>query len=81
MHKGRVVAVGCSSPKPVATEAASGEEWWFEFGSCSQLKKRGVGHPTGPFNRDDPAEAAIYDWFAHGTGHRGDGDGDGLACE
>lgn len=29
----------------------------------------------------DPAEAAIYDWFANGTGNNGDGEGDGLACE
>ena len=36
---------------------------------------------TGPFDRDDPAQAEIYEWFAFGTGNRGDGDGDGLACE
>jgi len=23
----------------------------------------------------------IYNWFQFGTGYRGDGDGDGLACE
>jgi len=41
----------------------------------------------GPLRRElygprvDPAEAAIYDWFANGTGNNGDGEGDGLACE
>ena len=43
------------------------------------MKKNSVGHPIGPFRADDPVEADIYDWFAYGTGNRGDGDGDGLA--
>lgn len=57
------------------------DAWWTQYSSCTKLKKSGSGHPTGPFNRDDPAEAEVYNWFAHGTGNRGDGDGDGLACE
>lgn len=79
-----VVAVGCelTAPGPApAAEAGTDDGWWFGYGSCAKLKKSGSGHPTGPFSRDDPAEAAIYDWFANGTGNRGDGDGDGLACE
>jgi len=57
------------------------DEWWRQYSSCTKLKKNANGHPTGPFSRDDPAEAAIYDWFANGTGNNGDGEGDGLACE
>jgi hypothetical protein len=56
------------------------DEWWRQYSSCTKLKKNPNGHPTGPFARDNPAEAAIYDWFAHGTGNNGDGEGDGLAC-
>jgi hypothetical protein len=62
-------------PQPVV------DEWWRQYSSCTKLKKNPNGHPTGPFARDNPAEAAIYDWFAHGTGNNGDGEGDGLACE
>ena len=62
---------------PVVTE----EPWWEQYGSCSRLKKNTVGHPKGPFSVDDPAEVEIYNWFQFGTGYRGDGDGDGLACE
>lgn len=62
---------------PVVTE----EPWWEQYGSCSRLKKNTVGHPKGPFSVDDPAEVDIYNWFQFGTGYRGDGDGDGLACE
>ncbi|PZU36107.1 MAG: hypothetical protein DI573_14320 [Microbacterium sp.] len=58
-----------------------GDSWWQAYSSCTKLSRNEVGHPTGPFDRDDPAEAAIYDWFALGTGNNGDGDGDGLACE
>lgn len=57
------------------------DRWWTRYTSCSKLKKNTAGHPTGPFRQDDPREAAIYDWFANGTGNRGDGDSDGLACE
>ncbi len=57
------------------------DEWWKQYTSCTKLKKNPNGHPTGPFSRDNPAEAAIYDWFANGTGNNGDGEGDGLACE
>lgn len=55
--------------------------WWKQYTSCTKLKKNPNGHPTGPFSRDNPGEAAIYDWFANGTGNNGDGEGDGLACE
>ena len=57
------------------------DEWWRQYTSCTKLKQNVNGHPTGPFSRDNPSEAAIYDWFAHGTGNNGDGEGDGLACE
>lgn len=81
----RVVTVACErSPSASAAPAggdSTGDAWWMQYSSCAKLKKNTVGHPTGPFRRDDPNEAAIYEWFAHGTGNRGDGDGDGLACE
>ena len=64
-----------------AETTASADPWWTKYSSCSKLKKNTVGDPTGPFNRDNPGEADIYNWFQYGTGHRGDGDGDGLACE
>lgn len=57
------------------------DEWWKQYTSCTKLKSNANGHPTGPFSRNNPAEAAIYDWFANGTGNNGDGEGDGLACE
>lgn len=57
------------------------DEWWTQFTSCTKLKDNANGYPTGPFSRDNPSEAAIYDWFANGTGNNGDGEGDGLACE
>jgi endonuclease YncB( thermonuclease family) len=57
------------------------DEWWLQYTSCTKLAQNQKGHPTGPFARDDPAQAAIYDWFAVGTGNNGDGEGDGLACE
>lgn len=66
-------------PAPIA--APTGDEWWRHYTSCTRLKRNEIGHPIGPFSRDDPDQAAIYEWFAHGTGHDGDGDGDGLACE
>lgn len=68
-------AANAAAPQPVV------DEWWRQYSSCTKLKKNPNGHPTGPFARDNPAEAAIYDWFAHGTGNNGDGEGDGLACE
>lgn len=71
--------MGAAPPPPPAPE--TGERWWQQYSSCNKLKQNGVGHPTGPFSRDDPAQAEIYEWFAFGTGNRGDGDGDGLACE
>lgn len=68
-------AQDAAAQQPVA------DEWWKQYSSCTKLKKNPNGHPTGPFSRHDPAEAAIYDWFANGTGNNGDGEGDGLACE
>ncbi|WP_438352357.1 thermonuclease family protein [Microbacterium sp. CJ88] len=68
------------APAPPAAVPAT-DTWWTGYGSCTKLKQNTVGHPTGPFSRDDPAQAAIYTWFTQGTGHNGDGDGDGLACE
>lgn len=84
---------GTVSPLPCAEEAAAAaaaeaaaaevlaQSWWIQYPSCAALKRNNVGHPTGPFNRDDPAQAQLYDYFANQTGHRGDGEGDGLACE
>lgn len=79
---GSVITVACQdeAAAPVAPPPAE-DPWWAQYSSCSKLKKNEVGHPVGPFARDDPAHADIYNWFAHGTGNRGDGDGDGLACE
>ena len=68
-----------AAPVPVAPPAV--DEWWKQYSSCTTLKKNPDGHPVGPFSRDNPAEAAIYEWFANGTGNNGDGEGDGLACE
>lgn len=68
------------APEPAPAPLAE-DQWWLQYTSCTKLKKNGVGHPTGPFARDNPAETAIYDWFAFGTGNNGDGEGDGLACE
>ena len=66
----------------VPADAATAEQpWYLQYASCAALKRNTAGHPIGPFNRDDPAQSDIYDWFQYGTGHRGDGDGDGWACE
>lgn len=84
---GDVVPQSCLEPEPTAAppvvESApvSTDSWWLQYPSCAALKRNTVGHPTGPFNRDDPAQAQLYDYFANYTGNRGDGDGDGLACE
>lgn len=70
------------TPKaPVAEPPQWGSGWWTQYRSCSALKKNSVGHPKGPFDRNNPDEAQIYNWFEYGTGYHGDGDGDGLACE
>lgn len=76
---GAVIAVMCEFPQP--SGPAPGDRWWEQYSSCAKLKKNTVGHPTGPFGRDDPTQAEMYDWFARGTGNNGDGDGDGVACE
>lgn len=76
---GTVVTASCLTG--IAAPAEPTGKWWEQYTSCGKLKRNPQGHPTGPFSRDDPAEAEIYDWFAHRTGNNGDGDGDGLACE
>lgn len=76
--EGSVVAVSCQTA--VSAPPPSGS-WWETYTSCTKLKKNTAGHPTGPFSRDDPAQAEAYEWFAQRTGNNGDGDGDGLACE
>jgi len=93
---GAVTTVACKAVADAAEQArimaeqkaveapappAAVEEWWRQYTSCTKLKNNTNGHPTGPFARDSPPEAAIYDWFANGTGNNGDGEGDGLACE
>lgn len=78
---GTVIPLGCQGSAPPTTTPSADEPWWQQYPSCAQLKRNTVGHPIGPFDRDDPSEADIYEWFAYGTGNRGDGDGDGLACE
>jgi micrococcal nuclease len=72
-----VVALGCA----VADLPSMEGRWWEEYSSCGKLRLNDLGLPVGPFDRDDPAEAEQYDWFANRTGNAGDGDGDGLACE
>lgn len=75
---------GVAPPAGPSTETgvSSGEgDWFLQYPSCAALKRNTVGHPVGPLHRDDPAQAAAYNWFQYGTGHRGDGDGDGWACE
>ena len=86
--EGRVLTPTCAAAAeaaapttPPIASGSDGDEWWLQYPSCAALKRNTVGHPVGPFNRDAPAEAAAYQWFQFGTGHRGDGDGDGLACE
>lgn len=75
---GTVVTASCSEQTaPEETE----QPWWTQYGSCAQLKRNTVGHPKGPFRQGHASEGPIYDWFVYGTGHNGDGDHDGLACE
>lgn len=90
---GTVIALGCdvaaaplvAPPAAVAPPSAvappADNRWWEKYTSCTKLKNNGLGDPIGPFNRDDPAQAEAYDWFANRTGNNGDGEGDGLACE
>lgn len=78
-RNGNVVTTSCRSDATAPPPPA--DTWWMSYTSCTKLKKNTAGHPTGPFRLDDPAETEIYNWFAHGTGNQGDGDGDGLACE
>jgi micrococcal nuclease len=77
---GSVLTLACA-PTAATQPLSATERWWEQYPSCSKLRKNTVGHPTGPFARDDPEHAEPYDWFAHRTGNDGDGDGDGLACE
>ena len=78
---GSVITLACRAGAPATVAPSMGDRWWEQYSSCAKLKKNTLGHPTGPFDRDDPAQAEIYDWFANRTGNPGDGDGDGLACE
>lgn len=78
---GSVITTACEGVAPPAAVVPPEGSWWTQYSSCNKLKQNTVGHPTGPFNREDPAQAEIYNWFAHGTGNNGDGDSDGLACE
>lgn len=82
---GSVLTLACQGEPPEGVAPFTGQtdddRWWTQYTSCSKLKQNTAGHPTGPFSQDDPQDAAIYDWFANGTGNRGDGDTDGLACE
>lgn len=90
---GNVQTVACvpaAAPEPAPAPAPAPEpapapaqtyDWWMEYASCAALKRNPAGNPTGPFNMATPGEEGSYNWFAYGTGHNGDGDGDGLACE
>lgn len=78
---GSVITVVCRAAAPAPVVPSTEDAWWQQYSSCARLKRNEAGHPTGPFARDDPAQVEIYNWFAYGTGNRGDGDGDGLACE
>lgn len=69
------------APAPVRPPVPDESPWYMQYGSCTQLKKNTVGHPKGPFDVNNPNEVEIYNWFQYGTGHSGDGDNDGLACE
>lgn len=74
----RIAAEQAAAAQLAAAQAAT---WWTQYPSCAQLKKNSNGHPTGPFNVNDPAQTEIYNHFQYGTSYRGDGDGDGWACE
>lgn len=82
--EGDSVAPPAPEPAPDSGAPSTGPDpshWWIEYSSCAKLKRNTVGHPTGPFDVNNPEHALLYDWFANQTGNRGDGDGDGLACE
>jgi len=87
LRDGKVLSTTCADLEEIlqgnapAAVPADGDHWWVQYPSCAALKRNTVGHPVGPFNRDDPAQAKLYDYFANQTGNRGDGEGDGLACE
>ena len=84
---GMVHATTCAlSDRPATGYGDSGAvqpegEWFVRYPSCAAVKRNTVGDPKGPFRVTEPAEEAAYQWFAFGTGYRGDGDGDGIACE
>ncbi|MGN6127370.1 MAG: thermonuclease family protein [Humibacter sp.] len=77
---GSVITITCEAAE-AAPPPAPTDRWWEQYSSCTKLKKNTIGHPTGPFSRNDPSQAEPYEWFANRTGNNGDGDGDGLACE
>lgn len=93
---GKVITVECKAAAERAAEAERAElirqeearqereaahAWYTKYSSCSKLKKNTVGDPKGPFDRNNPAELDIYNYFQFETGFSGDGDNDGLACE
>ncbi len=78
---GSVITIMCRDEALPTIAPSTDVRWWEQYSSCAKLKKNTVGSPTGSFDRDDPGQAEIYDWFANRTGNNGDGGGDGLACE
>lgn len=80
---GSVLTPACGDAwlAPPVNSAELSDDWYLVYPSCGALKRNTVGHPVGPFDVSKSEETAIYEWFANGTGNRGDGDGDGLACE
>ena len=68
---GSVITLACRDRATATVAPAMGNRWWEQYSSCAKLKENTLGHPTGPFDRDDPAQAEIYDWFANRTGNNG----------
>lgn len=85
LAEGRVVTPECATERGAAParqkRTENGDPWYQAYASCAALKRDPAGNPTGPFDERNPAQVDAYQWFAYGTGNRGDGDGDGLACE
>jgi hypothetical protein len=75
---GRRLRSAAQIPRPTPM---SGLRPWQFATPRQELKNTALGHPAGPFSRDNPTAAAIYDWFVNGTGNNSEGEGHGLACE